>query len=123
VAAIIGLAYLFLRWRKYPRMSDAGYFIDGITITFLFPFILPLMHDRYFFIAALLLFVLAFLDKHFIWPAVLIQISSMISYFQSWHILMPLAVAINTILAVWLVTLFIHNLKTENQVSPIKEDA
>jgi Gpi18-like mannosyltransferase len=123
VAAIIGLVYLYLRWRKYPRMSDKGYFLDGITITFLFPFVLPLMHDRYFFIAAMLLFVLAFLDKRFIWPALLIQVSSMISYFQSWHVLMPLAVAINTVLAVWLVALFIRNMKSENQLSPVKEDA
>jgi Gpi18-like mannosyltransferase len=123
VAAIIGLAYLFLRWRKYPRMSDTGYFLDGITITFLFPFVLPLMHDRYFFIAAMLLFVLAFLDKRFIWPAVLIQVSSMISYFQSWHVLMPLAVAINTVLAVWLVILFVRNMKSENPLSPSKEEA
>jgi Gpi18-like mannosyltransferase len=122
VAAVIGLAYLYLRWRKYPRMSDTGYFLDGITITFLFPFVLPLMHDRYFFIAAMLLFVLAFLDKRFIWPAVLIQISSMISYFQSWHVLMPLAVVINTVLAVWLVVLFVGNMKSENQLSPVNED-
>ena len=123
VAAIIGLAYLFLRWRKYPRISDKGYFLDGITITFLFPFVLPLMHDRYFFIAAMLLFVLAFLDKRFLWPAILIQVSSMISYFQSWHVLMPLAVAINTVLAGWLVALFLRNMKSENQLSPIKEDS
>mgnify|MGYP000989344913 CR=1 FL=1 len=122
-AAIIALIYLYLRWRKYPRMSDTGYFLDGITITFLFPFVLPLMHDRYFFIAAMLLFVLAFLDKRFIWPAVLIQVSSMISYFQSWHVLMPLAVAINTILAVWLIVLFVRNMKSENQRSPVIEDA
>ncbi len=123
VASIIGLVYLYLRGRKFPQISDNGYFIDGITITFLFPFVLPLMHDRYFFIAAMLLFVLAFLDKRFIWPAILIQASSMISYFQSWHVLMPLAVAINTILAVWLIVLFVRNMKSENQLSPVKEDA
>jgi len=38
-------------------------------------------------------------------------------------VLMPLAVAINTILAGWLVALFLRNLKSENQPSPVKEDA
>lgn len=102
IAMIIGCSYLFLRCRKFPVFTDLGYFYDASTISFLFPFVLPLMHDRYFFIAATMLFVLAFLDKRAIWPAVLIQITSMISYFQSLHVIMPLAVVINTGIAVWL---------------------
>jgi Gpi18-like mannosyltransferase len=118
VASLIGLAYLFLRWRKYPRHTDLGYFYDASTITFLFPFVLPLMHDRYFFIAAVMLFVLAFLDRRAILPAILIQLSSLISYFASWQVLMPLAILINTGLAVWLCLSFRRQAKADAANSP-----
>jgi Gpi18-like mannosyltransferase len=111
VATIIGCIYLFLRWRKFKQFTDGSYFFDAITITFIFPFVLPLMHDRYFFIAAILLFVLAFLDRRALWPAILIQITSMISYFARLHFLLPVAVVINTGLAVWLIIQFIRHLK------------
>lgn len=119
VAAVVGCVYLFLRWFKYKQFSDAGYFHDAITITFVFPFVLPLMHDRYFFIAAILLFVLAFLDKRAVWPAILIQVTSMISYFARLHILLPLAVVINTGLLVWLVIQFIRHLKVRPDDSTV----
>lgn len=119
VATVIGCVYLFLRWFKYKQFSDAGYFHDAITITFVFPFVLPLMHDRYFFIAAILLFVLAFIDKRAVWPAILIQVTSMISYFARLHFLLPLAVVINTGLLVWLVIQFIRHLKVSPDESSI----
>lgn len=117
-ATIIGLTYLYLRWRKYRQFSTLGYFYDATTITFLFPFVLPLMHDRYFFIAAMMLFVLAFLDKRALWPAVLLQVTSIISYFASLHFLLPLAVVLNAGLAVWLVIMFFRNAKTLAEPSP-----
>jgi nicotinamide riboside transporter PnuC len=81
------------------------------------------MHDRYFFIAATMLFVLAFLDKRAIWPAILIQITSMISYFQSLHVVMPLAVVINTGIAVWLCISFWQYARgKENKLSAAPEE-
>jgi Gpi18-like mannosyltransferase len=119
VAAIIGVLYLFLRWRKSPSFSDLGYLYDATAISFIFPFVLPLMHDRYFFIAAALLFVLAFLDKRAIWPCVLLQITSMISYFARLHFLLPAAVVINLGLLVWLVLQFTRHLKPLPDETPI----
>jgi Gpi18-like mannosyltransferase len=120
VASTIGCIYLFLRWRKYPRFTSLGYLYDASAITFLFPFVLPLMHDRYFFIAATMLFVLAFLDRKAIVPAVLIQVTSIISYFARLHFLMPVAIVINTGIAVWLVVVFWRHLKVRPDESPIE---
>jgi Gpi18-like mannosyltransferase len=119
VAAVIGCVYLYLRWFKHKLFTDLGYFYDAAAITFIFPFVLPLMHDRYFFIAAILLFVLAFLDKRAMWPAGLIQVTSMISYFARLHFLLPLAVIINTGLAIWLVIFFLRHLKAKPGETPI----
>lgn len=122
-AIIVGLIYLYLRWRKFPRFTDMGYLIDACTISFIFPFVLPLMHDRYFFIAAVVMFILGFLDRKFVWPNILFQISSMISYFTSLHVVMSVAVAINTGLVVWLCIVFWRNLKSSPSDLPPAETA
>jgi Gpi18-like mannosyltransferase len=117
-ATIIGLIYLYLRWRKFPHFTETGYLIDACTISFIFPFALPLMHDRYFFISAVVMYILGFLDRKFIWPNIFIQVSSMISYFSSLHVIMVPAVAINTGLALWLVIVFWRNLKFPSVIRP-----
>jgi len=102
IACIFSVVYLFVRWKKSPFLPKAFILFDATLLTMFFPFVLPMMHDRYFFTAALLLVVSVFFDKKFLIPAILVQVSSVISYFDSFHILFLAALIMNLAVVIWL---------------------
>jgi hypothetical protein len=77
---IVVLSYLFIRLRKEKYLDKTFWIYDLSLLSTLIPFILPKMHERYFFTAALFLLLLGFLDNKMLIPAILIQISSILSY-------------------------------------------
>jgi Gpi18-like mannosyltransferase len=47
---------------------------------FIFPFVLPKMHDRYFYLADILSVTLALVDRRFVWVALAVQMGSASAY-------------------------------------------
>jgi Gpi18-like mannosyltransferase len=80
ITACFVALYLIYRLRKPFRQETLFYLYDACYLTFLIPFFLPKMHDRYFFPATLFFLVMLFLDRKTIWPAILVEISSLLSY-------------------------------------------
>lgn len=87
VTMLVVLVYVLLRWLKWKDLSRTSLVFDAAMLAFLIPFFLPKMHERYFFLAGLLLIALAFYHPRMIWAALMIQASSLLSfipYFSGW---------------------------------------
>lgn len=87
ITFLVVLIYLLLRILKFKDLSAESLCLDAAMLTIFIPFLLPKMHERYFFAGGLFLLVLAFFNRKLIWAAVLSQASSIISfipYFSGW---------------------------------------
>ena len=81
--ALCGLVVLgFGAWLMARRRTLAGAEIVllAATSTLVIPVLLPEMHERYFYLAEVLLVVAAFVDWRFVLPAVGIQLASITTY-------------------------------------------
>ncbi|MBO5555929.1 MAG: DUF2029 domain-containing protein [Oscillospiraceae bacterium] len=79
-AAVLVLNLLALAWAKRDRLNDQA--ILGLTLLFAIgiPFLLPHMHDRYFYAADILTVVLAFAAPFFSPAALFTQFASLLGY-------------------------------------------
>lgn len=83
IGLIIGvLGALVIFWQTYRRG-------DGSPVQLLYwatvcalamPFLLPKMHERFFFAAGVFTYLLALVDRRFVLPAVLVQAAAVLSY-------------------------------------------
>jgi Gpi18-like mannosyltransferase len=114
-ATITVLASLFFawhsRWRRGALTPQFLVFSATVSLT-LAPFLLPRMHDRYFFAADLCSIALAFLVPRLWFVPVALQISSTIAYVPyisggHGYTVMPVAVFINTALACYFIGVYI----------------
>ncbi len=80
VAAIALLLLGWRVWRSRVELTPERLLQLALTIVFLVPFLLPKMHERYFFMADVLSVVFAFYVPRFYWVPVLIQVSSLLTY-------------------------------------------
>lgn len=116
IAAVFMAAYIFTRL-MYPKIFEPKiYLYDAALLAFMTPFLLPKMHERYFFLAGLCFILLAFFDKRAVIPAILLQVSSLLSYINYLYIipinLSYFAMAINIGLVVWMILWYwqiVHN--------------
>jgi Gpi18-like mannosyltransferase len=95
VAALLVLGLATLAAARYPRRLDAEAILLLATFSVLLaPFLLPHMHERYFYAADVLTIVLAFYRPRWAFVAVLVQLASLLSYwpFLFRHDAVPLAV-------------------------------
>jgi Gpi18-like mannosyltransferase len=115
VAAMFTLGFLVVRLKK-PFIEDNRIFLyDACLLSFFIPFLTPLMHERYFFPAALFLVLITFLDKRMLYQALLLQVSSVLSFFNFLY-LIPAdltypAFIINLLLAPILIFVYFKRLK------------
>lgn len=85
---IVGLlaaasAVVWLAWRARRHLdAPVDVLLVALTGAVLLPYLLPKMHNRYFFTADLLAFAYAFVrpTKRTVWIAVLVQLGSLLSY-------------------------------------------
>lgn len=78
VAALIAAAgILLLCFRYRSRLRDQALLPLGLLFSLVFPFLLPHVHERYFFLAAVLSVVLAFYDVRWLPVAALIQLAAL----------------------------------------------
>ena len=80
-AVAFGFAYLLAgRTRIRNTQGNVTFFELAFVSAFVLPFLLPKMHDRYFFCADVLSCILALVDRRWYRLAVLLQIGSITSY-------------------------------------------
>ncbi|WP_213814329.1 hypothetical protein [Glaciihabitans sp. dw_435] len=74
------LSLLFLRRSAIVARSTLWLLQVGAAYAAVVPFVLPQMHDRYFYTAGVLAVVCAFLDRRYIVPAVILQFTAVMAY-------------------------------------------
>jgi Gpi18-like mannosyltransferase len=112
-SSAVGLAISLSAMGREKISADLKLKLATFTLTVM-PFVLPKMHDRYFFPAELCAYVLAWVDRRFLWVAVILQVTSSISYLPalaphvhalSWfsnpHKVLSGAALLNTLMLVW----------------------
>ncbi|WP_375423662.1 glycosyltransferase 87 family protein [uncultured Friedmanniella sp.] len=77
-AVVLGFGVWLLR-RRLP-LTNGQTVLLGATATLLVPLLLPQMHERYFYLAEVLLVVACFVDRRYVLPAVAIQAASVSTY-------------------------------------------
>jgi len=85
-AAVI-LSYILLRWLKWKKINAESICFDAAFFTIIVPYLLPKMHERYFFTGGIFLLILTLLFRKQILSTILIQVSLMLSfipYFTGW---------------------------------------
>jgi Gpi18-like mannosyltransferase len=96
VVTVLGLglasaagALIGLMGFAHRRVSDRAVLMAATLSMALMPFVLPKMHDRFFFGADMFAYALAWVDRRFIWAALGLQIGSMLSFAPefSWYAL------------------------------------
>lgn len=111
ITFILVVAYIVLRLIKYKDLSTESLCADAAMLTIFVPFLLPKMHERYFFAGGLFLLILAIINRKFIWAAILAQASSLmayIPYFSGWSDLFAkIGSVINVLLLIGLILFFI----------------
>jgi Gpi18-like mannosyltransferase len=112
---LLVLVYILIRWRKWKDLSNTSLCFDALLFTFFIPYFLPKMHERYFFLAGIFIILLAFFDHEYIWAAILLQITSNISYipyFSGWSdIFVIISAILNIFLIIGLILVFKKYLK------------
>jgi Gpi18-like mannosyltransferase len=80
VACGVGVAFLFRVRSALERSTSTVIVQISFASVFLFPFVLPKMHDRYFFLADVLSVLLALIDRRWIGVALGVQVGSATAY-------------------------------------------
>jgi len=81
LAALVGgIAYVRLGSERLANDDRCEICELAFVAAFIFPFLLPKMHDRYFFLADVLSVALALADRRWVPIAVLVQIASLAAY-------------------------------------------
>jgi hypothetical protein len=124
LAGAFTLYFIILRMKIPAQPKPQIVFWDACFFGFFVPYLLPEMHERYFFTFAIFIILAAlFLDTRAIIPAILAQISSVFSYLQ--FLLKPavnltaIAFYINLVVMAWIFFLYwkrIHNTSLDSQL-------
>ncbi|MHC1740700.1 MAG: hypothetical protein AB9897_06265 [Anaerolineaceae bacterium] len=116
--------YLFIRLIKRILDEPIIYLYDSCFLAFMMPFFLPKMHERYFFLAALLFIVILFFDKKSFRLTILVQTSTLLA-FMNYMYRLPIdltwiAFFINIVLVVWIFLWYLKKIQVPlNQTSTV----
>jgi Gpi18-like mannosyltransferase len=80
VAVVALLAALYLR--RMPRPELTGPWVLRVAAAFgvLVPFVLPAMHDRYFYVGGLFTALCVLVDRRYLGPAIVLQFTAVMAY-------------------------------------------
>jgi hypothetical protein len=94
LAAVVALAFGIWLLIRRRALSPGEVLLVAATSTMVIPWLLPEMHERYFYLAEVLLVLAIAVDKRMILPAAAIQVASTITYvsYLSGSNLLPLGV-------------------------------
>ena len=80
ITVVAGIGYLVIGIHESFK-SRAGWLLEAVFVSaFIFPFLLPKLHDRYFFPADVFSVALALTDRRWLKIAALVQIGSLTAY-------------------------------------------
>lgn len=119
IVALLSVVYL----RRAALLSRPELWLLQVATAYavVVPFILPHMHDRYFYTGGVLAVVCVLLDRRYLVPALLLQLTAFCAYspFMFGLVLIPhaLAAIIQLIAVVWIVALSLGRMRTT--VSPL----
>ena len=80
-AGLLTAGVLLALFLNRQRVTDRALLAGGAVLAIGIPFLLPHMHDRYFFLADVLTLILACMDRRRILQAALVQIASLGAYY------------------------------------------
>jgi len=84
---ILILGYVYLRTFRWKDLGAKSLVYDAALFTFMIPFLLPKMHDRYFYVGSVFLLLLCFYEVRMLGVLILSQIGSLLAfipYFSGW---------------------------------------
>jgi Gpi18-like mannosyltransferase len=117
ITLIATLAYIFFRWKIYKNLEKEAILFDATLFTLIIPFLLPKMHERFFFPAGVFIIILAVYNRKYMIPAILLQVSSILSYlpflFGFSLLWVKLGAVINTVIIGWLILYKIRDYKND----------
>jgi Gpi18-like mannosyltransferase len=74
------MVFVYFAYKQKRRNTPERFLTEAVLALSLLPFLLPKMHERYFFPASIFAIILAFYQPRFILVAVLYQLTSLLSY-------------------------------------------
>jgi len=111
ITFVIVLTYTLFRILKNKDVSMESLCLDAVLFTYFIPFLLPKMHERYFFTGGIFFLLLAFLNHKLIWTVLLAQAASLmafIPYFSGWSdVFAKIGAVLNLFLIIGLVYYFL----------------
>jgi Gpi18-like mannosyltransferase len=95
------LAVLYAAFRRRGRLGKRACFAAAVLFSVAIPFLLPHMHDRYFFCADVLTLILAMVSPEAFAMPILVQFGSLLGYYAYFNMryLMPMSVGGIAVLA------------------------
>ncbi len=79
IAGVSAMLYLWIRCTKHRSLAPCALCFDAAFFAVILPFLLPKMHERYFFSGAVFLFILLFFCWDALVPALILQVSTLFS--------------------------------------------
>jgi Gpi18-like mannosyltransferase len=79
--ALVILAYMYVIYKSNQPLTNHHLIKIALTSTLLVPFVLPQMHERYFFPADLISIIYAFYFPKYFWLPIVVISASLFSYF------------------------------------------
>lgn len=80
VAAIAVIALLLLAYYYKDRLNQKDFITFALLFTLTIPFLLPRMHDRYFFVAEIFALIFAFYNPRRFYIPIIVTFASLVSY-------------------------------------------
>ena len=80
LAGLLVLAVAALAWRSKQKITGAMLIKIALVFALALPFLLPEMHERYFYLADVLSIIYAFYFPRYFFVAILVQVCSLLSY-------------------------------------------
>jgi Gpi18-like mannosyltransferase len=119
IFAVSMVIWVWLNWKAEPVQEQSTLILAALTSLSLVPFLLPKMHDRYFYPADVFSYAAALLNPRLWFIPFLFQISSGLAYtiflFNAQPVFVYLAAIINTVLVSYITYTQIRSLKKSIQ--------
>ena len=80
IAVLAGVWMALVAFKHHRMITHERLILEATTILTLMPFLLPRMHERYFFPAAAFMLLLLWYKPRFFWVAALFQLTNFLSY-------------------------------------------
>jgi Gpi18-like mannosyltransferase len=80
IAFLVGLGFALAAWKRDGIVTKERLILEATLVLTLMPFVLPKMHERYFFPATAFMLLLMWLRPGYWWTALLFQVTSYLSY-------------------------------------------